>query len=152
MYQALEDDTQPPCQIYHLLSASCNKQFVGEQGACHICQVEDCLVPEIIFTTSKVDGIISEVASSRDRSLLELGRMELSARGDTRLTQSCLTVDLPEDCPLLGAAAMLQARVCRARRKTSSSSDNALELGEAVPFLEYELHQQVAACLLASPV
>ncbi|EDQ92905.1 uncharacterized protein MONBRDRAFT_22140 [Monosiga brevicollis MX1] len=53
------------------------------------------------------------------------------------------TVDPPGDVPVLGLATMVQARVCRARKRTSSSAESAAELGEAVPFLEYALHQQL---------
>eukprot|EP00730_Choanoeca_flexa_P003927 TRINITY_DN11540_c0_g2_i1.p1 TRINITY_DN11540_c0_g2~~TRINITY_DN11540_c0_g2_i1.p1 ORF type:complete len:988 (+),score=238.05 TRINITY_DN11540_c0_g2_i1:79-3042(+) len=53
------------------------------------------------------------------------------------------TVDPPGDVPLVACSTMLQARVCRARKKVSGSSDQAIALGEAVPFLEYDLHEQL---------
>lgn len=33
--------------------------------------------------------------------------------------------------------------VCRVRRKTHGSADSAAELGESLPFLEYQLYRQL---------
>jgi hypothetical protein len=41
---------------------------------------------------------------------------------------------------------MIQARVCRSRRRASSTPDSAIALGEAIPFLEHDLHEQVSCC------
>eukprot|EP00045_Choanoeca_perplexa_P013967 m.161060 g.161060 ORF g.161060 m.161060 type:complete len:1008 (+) comp16517_c0_seq2:108-3131(+) len=53
------------------------------------------------------------------------------------------TVDPPEDLPFLGCSTMIQARVCRSRRRASSKPEGAIALGEAIPFLEHDLHEQL---------
>eukprot|EP01147_Barroeca_monosierra_P000567 gene567-3884_t len=53
------------------------------------------------------------------------------------------TIDPPHTAPLLGSATFIQARVCRIRQKKHGSYEDAAELAEGIPFLEYALHQQL---------
>eukprot|EP00127_Corallochytrium_limacisporum_P004417 Clim_evm25s161 gene=Clim_evmTU25s161 len=53
------------------------------------------------------------------------------------------TSDVPVGLPLTGEGFLLEARVCRARKKQNSSSANAVAVSETLPFLQYDLHSQL---------
>lgn len=52
------------------------------------------------------------------------------------------TVDFPEGLPITGRTELVEARVCRLKRKLSGEA-NAQDLSEALPFMELELHKQL---------
>eukprot|EP00927_Polykrikos_kofoidii_P061158 TRINITY_DN56029_c0_g1_i1.p1 TRINITY_DN56029_c0_g1~~TRINITY_DN56029_c0_g1_i1.p1 ORF type:complete len:1230 (-),score=132.65 TRINITY_DN56029_c0_g1_i1:165-3854(-) len=52
------------------------------------------------------------------------------------------TVDFPEGLAIAGRTELVEARVCRMKRKLSGEA-NAHELAEALPFIELELHKQL---------
>lgn len=53
-----------------------------------------------------------------------------------------LTIEPPKNLNIVSKAFLVQARVCRAKRD-SHGEVGAKEIGEALPFLEYELHRQL---------
>lgn len=53
-----------------------------------------------------------------------------------------LTIEPPANLNIVSKAYLVQARVCRAKRD-SHGEVGAKEIGEALPFLEYELHRQL---------
>eukprot|EP00055_Hartaetosiga_balthica_P014810 m.83568 g.83568 ORF g.83568 m.83568 type:complete len:1062 (-) comp8694_c0_seq2:261-3446(-) len=53
------------------------------------------------------------------------------------------TINPLKETPIIGTATTVQARVCRKRTKKSGGYENAKELGESMPFIEYSLHQQL---------
>ena len=47
---------------------------------------------------------------------------------------------------LVGLPSLIQARVCRnqhAQKRNASKEDYAIQVGDSLPFLEHELHQQL---------
>lgn len=52
------------------------------------------------------------------------------------------TVEPPSRLPVRGSGVFIQARVCRARQKSTGEND-ALAVSEALPFLEYEIARQL---------
>eukprot|EP00912_Choanoflagellata_sp_UC4_P000597 UC4_evm2s370 len=54
------------------------------------------------------------------------------------------TIDPSRDFPIAGNGVLLHAQVCRTRiRKGKSKQDDAIIVGEYIPFLEYDLYQQL---------
>lgn len=53
-----------------------------------------------------------------------------------------LTIEPPENLNIVSGGTLVQARVCRAKRDWRGES-SAKEIGDALPFLEYELHRQL---------
>lgn len=53
-----------------------------------------------------------------------------------------LTIEPPEHLNIVSGGTLVQARVCRAKRDWRGES-SAKEIGDALPFLEYELHRQL---------
>jgi len=52
------------------------------------------------------------------------------------------TTEPPSECPVVGRGCLLQARVCRVKKKDKGEA-NADLVSTILPFLEYELHQQL---------
>eukprot|EP01133_Synstelium_polycarpum_P017539 gene17539-20929_t len=52
------------------------------------------------------------------------------------------TIELPPGIPITGKGGLIQARVCRLKKKSQGDS-NATQLSESVPFIEYDLHNQL---------
>nr|XP_047130969.1 C2 domain-containing protein 5 isoform X3 [Hydra vulgaris] len=52
------------------------------------------------------------------------------------------TIELPEDLPIIGSGCMIQARVIRCKKKDKEES-NAENVGQILPFIEFDLHQQM---------
>ncbi|EFA77124.1 C2 calcium-dependent membrane targeting domain-containing protein [Heterostelium album PN500] len=52
------------------------------------------------------------------------------------------SIDLPPGIPITGKGVLVQARVCRLKKKSQGDS-NATILSENVPFIEYDLHNQI---------
>jgi hypothetical protein len=58
------------------------------------------------------------------------------------------TIEPPQNMPIAGAGIYIEARVCRAKRRSTGSGVASGEaqaslISEAIPFLEYELHRQL---------
>ncbi|XP_059179627.1 C2 domain-containing protein 5-like [Physella acuta] len=53
------------------------------------------------------------------------------------------TVDPPQDIPIWSKGCLIQARLCRAKNKNKSSEQSAREISDMLPFIEYELHNQL---------
>lgn len=53
-----------------------------------------------------------------------------------------LTIEPPQKLNIVSGATLVQARVCRAKRDSHGEA-SAKEIGDALPFLEYELHRQL---------
>lgn len=52
------------------------------------------------------------------------------------------TVDPPPGMPILGRGQLVEARVCRAKKKLTGEA-GAVLVSELIPFLEYDLHKQL---------
>ena len=52
------------------------------------------------------------------------------------------SLEPPDNLPIRGSGVFVQARVCRLRPKSTGEQD-ALNVSEALPFLEYELARQL---------
>uniref|UniRef100_A0A8C5MWX2 C2 domain-containing protein 5 n=1 Tax=Leptobrachium leishanense TaxID=445787 RepID=A0A8C5MWX2_9ANUR len=52
------------------------------------------------------------------------------------------TIDLPADTPVVGKGCLIQARLCRLKKKTQAEA-NATSISNLLPFMEYELHTQL---------
>ncbi|XP_044741540.1 C2 domain-containing protein 5 isoform X2 [Chrysoperla carnea] len=50
------------------------------------------------------------------------------------------TIDMPEECMIVGNGCLIQAHVCRPKRDLRAES-NAKEISDSLPFLEYDLHR-----------
>ncbi|RUS91136.1 hypothetical protein EGW08_001049 [Elysia chlorotica] len=54
------------------------------------------------------------------------------------------TVDPPSDMPIWSKGSLVQARICRGRsNKNKSSEQSAREVSDTLPFIEYEVHNQL---------
>ncbi|XP_068134084.1 C2 domain-containing protein 5 isoform X8 [Hyperolius riggenbachi] len=52
------------------------------------------------------------------------------------------TIDLPGDAPVIGKGCLIQARLCRLKKKAQAEA-NATVISNLLPFMEYELHTQL---------
>ncbi|KAM5169896.1 C2 domain-containing protein 5 isoform 2-T2 [Mantella aurantiaca] len=52
------------------------------------------------------------------------------------------TIDLPSDAPMIGKGCLIQARLCRLKKKAQAEA-NATVISNLLPFMEYELHTQL---------
>uniref|UniRef100_A0A803KEM4 C2 domain-containing protein 5 n=1 Tax=Xenopus tropicalis TaxID=8364 RepID=A0A803KEM4_XENTR len=52
------------------------------------------------------------------------------------------TIDLPSDAPVIGKGCLIQARLCRLKKKSQAEA-NATVISSLLPFMEYELHTQL---------
>eukprot|EP00058_Branchiostoma_floridae_P011971 XP_002597459.1 hypothetical protein BRAFLDRAFT_222911 [Branchiostoma floridae] len=52
------------------------------------------------------------------------------------------TIEPPGDLPVTGHGCLIQARVCRGKRKLQGEA-NAAAVSDVLPFMEYELHRQL---------
>ncbi|XP_075459022.1 C2 domain-containing protein 5 isoform X10 [Ascaphus truei] len=52
------------------------------------------------------------------------------------------TIDLPFDAPVTGKGCLIQARLCRLKKKAQAEA-NATSISNLLPFMEYELHTQL---------
>ncbi|XP_040293596.1 C2 domain-containing protein 5 isoform X7 [Bufo bufo] len=52
------------------------------------------------------------------------------------------TIDLPADTPVVGKGCLIQARLCRLKKKAQAEA-NATTISNLLPFMEYELHTQL---------
>ncbi|XP_053320123.1 C2 domain-containing protein 5 isoform X1 [Spea bombifrons] len=52
------------------------------------------------------------------------------------------TIDLPADAPVVGKGCLIQARLCRLKKKGQAEA-NATAVSNLLPFMEYELHTQL---------
>ncbi|XP_066446859.1 C2 domain-containing protein 5 isoform X5 [Eleutherodactylus coqui] len=52
------------------------------------------------------------------------------------------TIDLPADTPSVGKGCLIQARLCRLKKKAQAEA-NATAISNLLPFMEYELHTQL---------
>ncbi|XP_075711755.1 C2 domain-containing protein 5 isoform X4 [Rhinoderma darwinii] len=52
------------------------------------------------------------------------------------------TIDLPADTPIVGKGCLIQARLCRLKKKAQAEV-NATVISNLLPFMEYELHTQL---------
>ncbi|XP_069819992.1 C2 domain-containing protein 5 isoform X9 [Dendropsophus ebraccatus] len=52
------------------------------------------------------------------------------------------TIDLPTDTPVVGKGCLIQARLCRLKKKAQAEA-NATSISNLLPFMEYELHTQL---------
>ncbi|CAH2278526.1 C2 domain-containing 5 isoform X11 [Pelobates cultripes] len=52
------------------------------------------------------------------------------------------TIDLPTDAPVIGKGCLIQARLCRLKKKAQAEA-NATAISNLLPFMEYELHTQL---------
>lgn len=53
------------------------------------------------------------------------------------------TCEPPADLPITGVGRLLEARVCRPKKSTDKGEATATAVSDAVPFLQYDLHQQI---------
>ncbi|XP_023232164.1 C2 domain-containing protein 5-like [Centruroides sculpturatus] len=53
-----------------------------------------------------------------------------------------MTIEPPSNIPITGKGCFIQARVCRVK-KDGKGEQNAKEISDSLPFLEYELHRQL---------
>ena len=53
------------------------------------------------------------------------------------------TIDPPTGLAITGRGCLIQARLCRAKRDESRGDQQAKEVSDGLPFLEYELHRQL---------
>ncbi|CAG5115440.1 unnamed protein product, partial [Candidula unifasciata] len=53
------------------------------------------------------------------------------------------TVDPPENMLVCSKGCLIQARICRAKNKNKSSEQSAREISDSLPFIEYEIHNQL---------
>ncbi|BFZ15978.1 hypothetical protein BsWGS_19017 [Bradybaena similaris] len=53
------------------------------------------------------------------------------------------TVDPPENMLVWSKGCLIQARICRAKSKNKSSEQSAREISDSLPFIEYEIHNQL---------
>ncbi|BFZ04098.1 hypothetical protein BsWGS_07137 [Bradybaena similaris] len=53
------------------------------------------------------------------------------------------TVDPPPDMPVWSRGCLIQARICRVKSKVKSSEQSARDISDSLPFLEYEVHNQL---------
>ncbi|XP_075131587.1 C2 domain-containing protein 5 isoform X6 [Leptodactylus fuscus] len=52
------------------------------------------------------------------------------------------TIDLPAETPIVGKGCLIQARLCRLKKKAQAEA-NATTISNLLPFMEYELHTQL---------
>ncbi|XP_073421211.1 C2 domain-containing protein 5 isoform X6 [Dendrobates tinctorius] len=52
------------------------------------------------------------------------------------------TIDLPAETPIVGKGCLIQARLCRLKKKAQAEA-NATAVSNLLPFMEYELHTQL---------
>ncbi|CAI9623680.1 unnamed protein product [Staurois parvus] len=52
------------------------------------------------------------------------------------------SIDLPSDAPVVGKGCLIQARLCRLKKKAQAEA-NATAISNLLPFMEYELHTQL---------
>lgn len=53
------------------------------------------------------------------------------------------TIEPPTDVGVMGRGCLIQARLCRMKRDESRGEQQAKEVSDGLPFLEYELHRQL---------
>ena len=53
------------------------------------------------------------------------------------------TIEPPTDVGVMGRGCLIQARLCRVKRDESRGEQQAKEVSDGLPFLEYELHRQL---------
>ena len=56
-------------------------------------------------------------------------------------------VDVPESAVHLAPGTLIQARVCRPKKRTHRGEEGAVEIGDVLPFLENEIHRQLISKL-----
>lgn len=73
----------------------------------------------------------------------------ISSLANCSVCESCkvpdvllLTIEPPQNLNIVSTGSLVQARVCRAKRDSHGEA-SAKEIGDALPFLEYELHRQL---------
>lgn len=52
-------------------------------------------------------------------------------------------IEPPPGLAITGRGRIVEARVCRGKKKNAEGDTNATIVSEAIPFLEYELHRQL---------
>ncbi len=53
------------------------------------------------------------------------------------------TIEPPAGMAITGRGCLIQARLCRPKRDESRGDQQAKEVSDGLPFLEYELHRQL---------
>lgn len=53
------------------------------------------------------------------------------------------TIEPPSGVSVTGRGCLIQARLCRPKRAESRGDQQAKEVSDGLPFLEYELHSQL---------
>lgn len=53
------------------------------------------------------------------------------------------TIEPPTHLGVTGRGCLIQARLCRVKRDESRGEQQAKEVSDGLPFLEYELHRQL---------
>ncbi|KAF2071191.1 hypothetical protein CYY_007493 [Polysphondylium violaceum] len=53
------------------------------------------------------------------------------------------TIEPPPGIPITGVGGLIQARVCRLKKKAQGGEANATQLSESIPFVEYDLYNQL---------
>lgn len=61
------------------------------------------------------------------------------------------TCEPPADLPITGVGRLLEARVCRPKKSTDKGEATAATISDAMPFLLYDLHQQIMYKLKVRP-
>ena len=108
-------------------AAVCNLAFMGEEGGEGT--AGDCSVSHIPYTEASVPFPV------------KLTRCGVCGRGkvaDILLS----TVEPPPELEVVGQGGLIQARVLRAKKDLKGEND-AREVSDALPFLEYEIHRQL---------
>lgn len=130
-------DSQPSFETNDILSRSQNH---SSESASVVNQVE----PEIISEQDQPTAIDCSfchtplICAETIGSLANCSICNLSKVPDLLL----LTIEPPENLNIGSKGTLVQARVCRTKRDSHGEA-GAKEIGEALPFLEYELHRQL---------
>lgn len=145
-----EDTLQDPCEVHHLPPQALGQAFAGEQLTCQVSKVVSCSVVAC-FLDRTYPSLVSPCTVSRALLLIPCTfcqHVQVCGREGAFVSELLITtVDPPRELLMHGQSELIQARVCRLRRKTHGSADSAAELGEGLPFLEYETYRQLISKL-----
>ncbi|EGC37159.1 hypothetical protein DICPUDRAFT_30730 [Dictyostelium purpureum] len=53
------------------------------------------------------------------------------------------TIEPPPGIPITGVGSLIQARACKLKKKSQGEESSAFQLSETIPFVEYDLHNQI---------
>ena len=112
---------ESPCSVFHTISSNIPPAPDAESFPCQACHEHDATVPDYLITTS--------------------WRTHFTDLSDS------VSADLPPNSITLAPGSLIQARVCRMKKRSHRGEDGAAEIADVIPFLEYDIHRQIISKL-----